>query len=216
MKGNFYWNGEIRHRDPYKLFLKLRKYERLVPKAHAERNRICAQVGKVEAVVASNIIKRHILKIKNENIIGRPEQAHVTCSVAMDKLQIFFTEEYLVDKSINVELVELISEHLQIKDPMHQLLLSMALSGTDLDQVRNAYLQYGIHVPKRPLSKGEQTLVFSNVALSIGNFPLSVCVRGTWEYVRTRVFENNIKEWIWSPFFLRKLNRSTINMDDLR
>ena len=57
----------------------------------------------------------------------------------------------------NFELVESISQQLQIKEPTHLLLLGLTLSDADLGQIRAAFVQHGLHVPLPLPIKGKRS-----------------------------------------------------------
>lgn len=130
---------------------------RLVPRSHPNQQTLPTQIANIEAAVASEVLITHTLRIGDTEINGRPSQPTVASSTIGEKLQIFFTEKGVTMKLPNFELVESISQQLQIKEPTHLLLLGLALSDADLGQIRAAFAQHGLHVPLPPPIIGKRS-----------------------------------------------------------
>lgn len=88
----------------------------------------------------------HNLRVSGKVIRGNKIPAQVALKVEAYKLKIYLTEECVAEPTPNVELVQSISKFCGVQDATHQLLLNIALGNKDLEQIRRAYVQYGLHV----------------------------------------------------------------------
>jgi hypothetical protein len=131
---------------------------RLVPHDRSDRQTICCQLRNMEAAIASTITVKHSIEVDGKIVQGRESPGQVALAVEESKLRLFFNEACMAETIPRIELIDLISSHCGIENVTHRVLLSIALGSQDLEQIRRAYLQHGIHVAIVLRSRGTYDL----------------------------------------------------------
>jgi hypothetical protein len=135
------------HKD-YTRFLRARAgfFESLVPKSHEHHCSIAQQLYGIEAVVAFQIVRKYTLEVGKRVVAGTHGNGQAAFSTINGRLQVFVTADCVAAKNPHFELIELLAKHLDVRDPTHWSLLSMALNEGDLVRLKDTFAAQGLHV----------------------------------------------------------------------
>ena len=120
--------------------------KRLIPHSHHDRATVARQVDEVRVSVATNISKTFLLKLAGTEIYGSPVRGQVSLSDAGGCLNLFMTEDCAAAECPPYELVRIVADACNIKDPNHYSLLYTALSNSSMENIAATFTQQGINV----------------------------------------------------------------------
>ena len=115
----------------------------LIPYSHHDGATIARQVDEVRVSVATHISQTFLLKLASTEIYGNPVRGQVSLSSAGGCLNLFMTEDCAAAECPPYELVRIVADACDIKDPNHYSLLYIALSNSS---IAATFTQQGISV----------------------------------------------------------------------
>jgi hypothetical protein len=105
-----------------------------------------SQIDYVRVSAAADISQTFMLKLAGAEIHGSPIGGQVSLAYTGDMFNVFITEECGTAEFPPYELVSLIADAFEIKDPTHFTLLYTALSNSSMEAIVSTFDQQGIYV----------------------------------------------------------------------
>lgn len=102
------------------------------------------RIDEVRVGVATEITQTLMLNLAGTEIHGNPVRGQVSLSNTGDLLDLLMTEECAAAECPPYELVRLVADACEIKDPNHYSLLYTALSSSSMESISSAFTQQGI------------------------------------------------------------------------
>ena len=118
----------------------------LIPHSHHKRTTIVHQIEEVRVSVATDISQTFMLDLAGTEIHGSPVRGQVSLSYTGSLLNLLMTEECAAAKRPPYELVSLIADACEIKDPNHHSLLYTALSSSSMENISSTFTQQGVYI----------------------------------------------------------------------
>jgi hypothetical protein len=118
----------------------------LIPHSHHDRTTIVRQIDEVRVSVATDISQAFMLNLAGTKVHGSPVRGQISLSHTGNLLNLFMTEECAAAECPPYELVSLIADVCDIKDPNHYSLLYTALSSSSIESTFSTFTQQGIHI----------------------------------------------------------------------
>ena len=122
----------------------------LIPHSHPNRIALLRQLDQVRVSIATDISQAFTLDIADAQIHGQPVRGQVSLSCTGDLLNLIMTEECAAATCPPYELVRLVADLCEIKDPSHHSLLFTALSNVSIESTASTFAQQGICI-KEPI-----------------------------------------------------------------
>lgn len=124
---------------------------------------VARQIQEVRISVATHISQIFQLKLDGGEIYGDPVRGQVALSKAGDYFNLFMTEDCATAECPPYELVRILADACEIKDPNHYSLLCTVLSNSSVESIAATFTQQGIDV--KGIVFGMYRLYFSVVAV---------------------------------------------------
>jgi hypothetical protein len=118
----------------------------LIPHSHYHRATLTRQIQEVRISVATNVSQIFQLKLDSGIIYGDPVRGQVALSKSGDHFHLFMTEDCANAECAPYDLVRILADACEIKDPNHYSLLCTALSNSSVESIAAAFTQQGIDV----------------------------------------------------------------------
>jgi len=118
----------------------------LIPHSHHDRTTVARQVDEVRVSVATHTSQNFLLKLADSEIHGSPVRGQVSLSSARGFLNLFMTEDCAAAECPPYELVQIVADACDIKDPNHYSRLYMALSNSSMESIAATFTQQGINI----------------------------------------------------------------------
>lgn len=104
------------------------------------------QIDEVRVNVVTEISKTFKLVVSGTEIHSSPVRGQVSLSHTGDFLNVLMTDECAGAKCPPYELVTLVADACEIKDPKHLSLLLTALSNSSMESIYSAFAEQGIYI----------------------------------------------------------------------
>ncbi|KAM0424514.1 hypothetical protein ACHAPT_010228 [Fusarium lateritium] len=119
----------------------------LIPKSHPRHEQLSEEIEHVQVSTATKVSLTHTLDLGDSQVIGRPDRSLVACSAIGGTLRVFITEECNPSRLPVPEIVQMLSDHFEIKDPAHLGLLYTLFNEKAHKKIEEAFARQGFELP---------------------------------------------------------------------
>ncbi|KAM0264600.1 hypothetical protein ACHAPA_008265 [Fusarium lateritium] len=146
--------GQLEYSIPASWYFRTRApfIKALERSSKSDKKSLSGLLERVHVSFAAAVERHYAMEIWSQSIQGRPEETMASCYVSNSSMQIFLAESFSVDSQRAVaDVVEMISQQFEFKDPLVIRLLYTLFSEQDHEMVLQSFERQGFQVDANEL-----------------------------------------------------------------